>query len=525
MRSRLPTAAARLLALACALTACSDSQTQADTSASVTGTEPRAAGVAITVMPARDTIGFGAVTLLGAQGLDANGRTVHDEAVVWRSSDSTIATIGDAGILLAGRREGRIVVTARMGALEGRHTFVVRARASRSAAADTSQASIDDAPTSWTFCASAGSTCEYLGLRAVRLVLAGGATLQHTAFGRVACTADAFGGQGAQTGRALRCEYGPMQRRTLVNPMPGTFGMETRTIVPVGSAGAGGEQIRPIGVSPRTSDGSGSFRTQCELVAFQFNDPLGNPRRASVSPLHAFFGNTRSDQNTTSGTVARSGNSTCRGGAADRSLYYLPAVIDSRNGDVQVPADIVMYFRTGHNMEPVTIQPIPDGLVMVAGDRNARGLRSRAVEWLCRDKFVTNSGMIPDCGVGDQVQLWIHFPQCWNGRALDSRDHRSHMAYAELRSGTERSSCPPSHPVALPQLSEVVQYTVRPGASLATWRLSTDAYGTGLRGGLSAHAHWINGWNPRVLRTMVSECLNRAVDCNTSSLGNGTALF
>lgn len=525
MHRRLASSACWSLALAYALAACSDGQTQPDTAASVTGAQERRAGVSITVMPSRDTIGFGAVVLMGAQGQDANGRTVQDETVIWSISDDALGTVTDAGILMAGRREGRIVVTARVGDLEGRHTFVVRSRASRNPATDSSVDGIDALPQTWTFCAGAGGTCEFLGLREIRLVLAGGVTLQRTAYGRVACTVETFGAVSSNAGRALRCEYGPLQRRALPNPMPGTFGIGARAIVPVGSDGADVEQIRAIGVSPATTDGSGSFRTRCELASFQFNDPLGNPRRANASPLHAFFGNTRADQNTLSGAGTRSGSSTCRGGIVDRSVYYVPAVIDTRNGDVQVPSDGVMYYRTGFNMEPVTIQAIPAGLVMVAGDRNARGVQSRAVEWLCRDKFVTNTGMIPECGVGDQVQLWVHFPQCWNGRTLDSPDHRSHMAYAELRDGADRSSCPPSHPVALPQLSEVVQYNVRPGASLATWRLSTDAYGAGLRGGLSAHAHWINGWNPQHLRTMVSECLNRGLDCNASSLGDGTALY
>ena len=524
MRLHLRPAACRLLALACASAACSDSQPQPDQAASLTGAGRRSPGVTITALPSRDTIGFGAVMLLGAQGLDANGRTVQDEAVAWRTSDAAVATISGAGTLIAGRREGTAVITARLGALEGRRTVVVRARAGRVADSAADPAAVDALPVTWTFCAGAGSTCEYLGLRDVRLVLAGGATLQRTAYGRIACTFDAFSQQETRPGTALRCEYGPMQRRSLVNPMPGTFGMGARAIVPVGSDGISTRQLRQVGSSAATGDGSGAFRTRCAPAGFHFNDPLGTPGRANVSPLHVFFGNTRVDQNSTGATVARAGNSTCRGGIVDRSVYYLPALIDARNGEVQVPADGVFYYRTG-GLEPVTIRTIPAGLVMVAGDRNAGGIQSRSVEWLCRDKFVTSTGMIPDCGVGDQVQLWVHFPQCWDGRTLDSRDHRSHMAYALPPNGQEPGSCPPSHPVALPQLSEVVQYAVRPGASLSTWRLSTDAYATGRRGGLSAHAHFINGWDPAVLRTMVSECLNRAADCNTSSLGNGTALF
>jgi len=40
----------------------------------------------------------------------------------------------------------------------------------------------------------------------------------------------------------------------------------------------------------------------------------------------------------------------------------------------------------------------------------------------------------------------LQFPDCWNGKDLDSTDHKSHMAY---RSG---SKCPPTHPVPVAQV-------------------------------------------------------------------------
>jgi hypothetical protein len=450
--------------------------------------------------------------------------------VAWSSSDTAIATVSEAGIVIAGRREGTVRIRARIGGIDGLRAVTVRARVSRDteSAEGGEEPGLGDLPAAagpWTFCANTGANCEFLGLREVRLLYENGSTAQQAFYGLVPCSIDSFGDQNPSGGRALRCEYGPMRRRVIDNPMPGAFGMGVTAIVPAGSAGLSEERMRPATAAAHTSDGSGTFRTRCDPTDFQFNDPLGNPARANASPLHVFFGNTTVGSSANAATVATTGNSTCRGGVLDRSVYYVPALIDSRNGEVQVPTDAVIYFRTGYNVEPVTIQPVPAGLVLVAGDRNARGTQPRVVEWLCRDKFVTNTGMIPDCGVGDQVQLWVHFPQCWDGRNLDSRDHRSHMAYAIIRNGGERSTCPTSHPVPVPQVSQLILYNVRAGASLGSWRLSTDAYGARLRGGLSAHAHWINGWNPQTLRAFVSECLNRALDCNNSSLGNATAIY
>jgi hypothetical protein len=520
-----------VLVAACALGACSDSPQQPDAASLAAAARRGTPTVVITASPSRDTLGFDNVMQLGAQALDAAGQTVQDQSVVWSSSDSTIATVSVGGIVIAGRREGTIAIRARVGAITGQRLLTVRARVlgntiSPGPGDDDGFGSFDAAasPETWTFCAGIGSNCEFTGLRDVRLVFATGTVETQTAFGRVDCSVDGFGDPNPEAGRALRCEYGPQRRRVLVNPMPQTFGMGSTTIVPAGATGSEQERMRPAAATGRTSDGSGTFRTRCDPSDYQFNDPLGNPERANISPLHLFFGNTAASTQTSLTGAVGTGRSTCLGGSLDRSVYYLPAVIDVRHGDVQIPADGVFYLRTGYNMEPVTIQTMPAGLVMVAGNRDARGVQPRVVEWLCRDRFVINTGMIPECGVGDQVQLWVHFPQCWDGRNLDSRDHRSHMAYAVVRHGVNRSSCPPTHPVALPQLSQMIQYNVRPGASLATWRLSTDVYGAGLRGGLSAHAHWVNGWNPLTMRTIVSECLNQGADCNTSSLGNGTGL-
>lgn len=32
----------------------------------------------------------------------------------------------------------------------------------------------------------------------------------------------------------------------------------------------------------------------------------------------------------------------------------------------------------------------------------------------------------------DDLRLELFFPSCWNGKDLDTRDHKSHMAYSSL---------------------------------------------------------------------------------------------
>ncbi len=377
----------------------------------------------------------------------------------------------------------------------------------------------------WTYCTDAGAVCQFTGLREVRLIALSGAFVSQTVFGSVDCAVSGFQNRNPAPLQSLRCDYGPMKFRTLVNPTPEGMLSASAIEVPMGSPGVSVPQSRSGG-SGTVTDGTGTFRTTCQVTAFEFADPVGVSGQSRGAALHVFFGNTTASDMASSAAVATSGNSACRGGTLNRSLHYLPAIVDARTGEVQMPSeDLVSYYKTGFNMDPVSIKPFPTGLVLVAGDAHATAPQRYAVEWLCRDRFVYNDGMIPDCAVGDQVQLRIHFPQCWDGTNLDSPDHHSHMAYPVYRRAPAVSACPTTHPVVLPEITQIVHYTVKAGASVANWRLATDRNSAGTRGGLSAHATWIAGWDGATQNAFISNCLNKAMDCGFDNLGNGTQLF
>ena len=89
------------------------------------------------------------------------------------------------------------------------------------------------------------------------------------------------------------------------------------------------------------------------------------------------------------------------------------------------------------------------------------------------------------------------FPNCWNGAALDSADHQSHMAYSR------RGRCPVSHPVAVPAISLIFRYPAAGGPDAAL-----------VSGGqFSAHADFFNAWNQQALGALVETCLNALRHC------------
>ena len=54
-----------------------------------------------------------------------------------------------------------------------------------------------------------------------------------------------------------------------------------------------------------------------------------------------------------------------------------------------------------------------------------------------------------DANCKDGIRLEIMFPSCWDGKNVDSADHKSHMAYPNL---VQDGTCPDGFPVRLPTL-------------------------------------------------------------------------
>lgn len=114
------------------------------------------------------------------------------------------------------------------------------------------------------------------------------------------------------------------------------------------------------------------------------------------------------------------------------------------------------------------------------------------------------------------VRLKIIFPNCWNGRDLDSADHKSHMAYSSRNYGTA-NRCPVGW-TAVPRLVIGVRYPFRssPTSRNPTF-LRTDAPHLVLNmGHYSGHADFWNTWNQRDLERLVSYCLNGGRLCGSS---------
>jgi hypothetical protein len=259
--------------------------------------------------------------------------------------------------------------------------------------------------------------------------------------------------------------------------------------------------------------GTAVFTSTCSFSHMANDDPIVWPGRPGYSHNHTFVGNVSTNAFSTVRRLRAAGASCSP--SADSAAYWAPTLY--ADGHPVVPSSVTAYYR---RLTAAPVRPFPPGLRMVAGDARATAPQStRVTFWTCalvkttfyapngrapvlsRD-FGAASSSIPDCTAHPPslLALQVNFPECWDGKRLDSHNHRSHMSYASA------GACPPSHPVALPALSLVYHYPANLLAHAAELILSSG-------GQYSGHADFINSWDERVLRTLVATCLNAGAYC------------
>ncbi|MCB0323274.1 MAG: DUF1996 domain-containing protein [Bdellovibrionales bacterium] len=295
--------------------------------------------------------------------------------------------------------------------------------------------------------------------------------------------------------------------------------------LPKGVAGSSEVRIRSTSVPVKAPNPQSAFRTVCDLSHYAYDDPIVFPNQPGRSHLHVFFGNTGANAFSTAESLRNSGNSTCRGGIANRSAYWVPAVIDARGVPIR-SSGALFYYKSQVGGDRTKIQNIPPGLRMIAGDATANPGKLQNnyhYYWGCEGRFTGQHRTIAEtpCTAGEKLEMHITFPSCWNGQ-LDSADHTSHMAYPQ------NSSCPASHPRELPVISFHVSFPIPANdtrGEYRNWRLVSDGYEVNRNGGLSLHADWFNGWDPQISQTWTRNCLNANVDCAGGLLGDGRTIY
>lgn len=126
----------------------------------------------------------------------------------------------------------------------------------------------------------------------------------------------------------------------------------------------------------------GAFRLLCEPSHYGFDDPIVFPGQSGRGHLHGFFGNDTTDGNSDPAKMADVGGSTCGGGTANRTGYWVPPWIyhcpvfelgcdRSRDGTVY-PANVNnAYYKDQYTDDAehrALVKWWPKGFQMISGD-------------------------------------------------------------------------------------------------------------------------------------------------------------
>ncbi|XP_006458990.1 hypothetical protein AGABI2DRAFT_191081 [Agaricus bisporus var. bisporus H97] len=242
-------------------------------------------------------------------------------------------------------------------------------------------------------------------------------------------------------------------------------------------------------------------------------DPIVNPDKVA-SHVHSVLGGSNFRFNTNTQAL-RNSQCTSIPIPEDKSNYWFP-LCSSRwsNGSfTSLNGGAVMYYL--FDDKPGTTTAFPDDFRMISGDPGLRTYdgnshAQQAVTFLCLDfdGQSTRHNSLPSGSCPSGIRAQINFPSCWDGKNVDSPDHKSHVAF--LSGGPDSGTCSdPKYPVAVPRIFVEVYWSSHDFESVRSQAMNPSqpfVYSHGDPTGYGYHADFFNGWDKGVLQNAVDKC-------------------
>lgn len=313
---------------------------------------------------------------------------------------------------------------------------------------------------------------------------------------------------------------------------------------------ASGLQPMQIGSYDPSGDKVSAFRITCRPGQVIVADPMVYPGQPGAGHRHQFGGNKGTDANSTYATLRTTGGTTCGIDSApvNRSAYWTPSMLDGA-GNVVLPDYFNIYYKRIPAGNPECqgapdathigfCVPLPNGIRFVWGYNmsTGEGLNSGFTECWKDDNLGQSAvsgtstrwqniaqAVAAGCPAGSLLIMQIEAPNCWDGKNVDSADHRSHIVYANGPgvAAADQRACPPDHPYVIPTITQRMVYTTDANFVAGKWRLASDEMMPGTAAGSTFHFDYWEAWSPSVKATWEANCLNKHLSCSGGALGNG----
>ncbi|MDT4993399.1 MAG: hypothetical protein QOH97_3291 [Actinoplanes sp.] len=180
--------------------------------------------------------------------------------------------------------------------------------------------------------------------------------------------------------------------------------------------------------------------------------------------------------------------------------------LPNNTGGIVRPASVLIEYRGNATSKVV---PMPKFLRALTGDAKptSRGPANARATWTCSGFADRLSDKYPICPATSKVMRVQDFPGCWDGKNIDSENHRSHLAFADKTSGT----CPAGF-VAIPQLRISISYNI-PREVQDRGQFALDSFPEENHNPFSDHNDFINVNSDRQM-TRIAACINAGRRCS-----------